>query len=118
MKTERIRDEKFRRWIASLPCMVCGQALISQAAHIEKGGIGLKSSDESCRPLCADTPNRQGCHAKVDQSIIKLPWELRRDIIEAPVYKFWKQGDKSRAIYHIQKFRTKLNDISDNQRTS
>lgn len=118
MKTKRIRDEKFRRWIASLPCMICGQCFLSQAAHLTKGGMGLKGDDSGCRPLCAYRGKEMGCHAKIDQYIIKLPWELRQDIIEAPVYEYWKKGDTARAVYHIQKFRGKLNDISANERTS
>lgn len=37
-RTTGIQDESFRRWIASLPCMVCGNK--SQAAHIRRGGDG------------------------------------------------------------------------------
>lgn len=103
-----IRDEKFRRWIAGQFCMVCGQAFISQAAHIGKGGMGIKGCDTTCRPLCADTPNRQGCHSKWDQSIIKVPFELKQDIMDAPVYYHWQRKDYNKAKYHIVRFRNDL----------
>lgn len=53
-KTEYIRDEKHRRFIASLPCVICGRGDV-QAAHVRRGqaaGMGLKSSDDRCVPLC------------------------------------------------------------------
>jgi len=107
-RTTGITDVKFRRWIASQPCMMCGQCFISQAAHIQKGGMGIKGCDSSCRPLCADTIQGQGCHSKLDQNIIKLPWELRQNIIDSPVYYHWKRGDIARAVYNIVRFKSDL----------
>lgn len=52
-KNRFIRDERHRRFIASLCCIVSG-ASDTQAAHIRKGsvcGIGLKPSDEMTIPL-------------------------------------------------------------------
>jgi len=48
-----IRDEKHRRFIASLPCIVTGIEGSSQAAHIRKGlyAMGMKPDDSLCVPL-------------------------------------------------------------------
>ncbi len=53
-KTQYIRDEKHRRFIATLPCVVCF-AYPCEAAHIRIGngaGMGLKSGDDCTVPLC------------------------------------------------------------------
>lgn len=60
MKTPKIRSEKHRRFVASLPCCVCGASDV-QAAHIRSntgGGMSLKPGDDWCVPLCCR------CHAK------------------------------------------------------
>jgi hypothetical protein len=51
-KENRIRDEKHRRFIASLPCCVTGHTDV-QCAHVSEGkrSIGLKSGDNFCLPL-------------------------------------------------------------------
>lgn len=103
-----ITSPAFRKWIASQPCMICGQMFISQAAHIGKGGMAIKGCDKTCRPLCADTPNRQGCHAKWDQGIIKPPQELIDEIINAPVYYYWQRKDDFKAKFFIVRYRHEL----------
>lgn len=52
-KVPKVRDEKHRRWVASLPCCVSGAQGQSQAAHIRhrNAGMGMKSSDNYCLPL-------------------------------------------------------------------
>ena len=67
-KERAIVSEPYRRLVAALPCMVCGMAGISQAAHPNTGkGAGIKTDDRLCFPLCCDQPGRQGCHPKFDQ---------------------------------------------------
>ena len=64
-----LRDKEYRRWVASLPCCHCGMEGRSQAAHADQGKGGcIKSSDDTCFPLCADSPGRQGCHALIGAS--------------------------------------------------
>lgn len=49
-----IRNEKHRRFIASLPCCISQIEVYSQAAHIRYqtgAGLGLKPSDVFCVPL-------------------------------------------------------------------
>jgi hypothetical protein len=48
------RNWKYKAWIRSLPCAVCGSTP-SEAAHTgSDGGTSLKASDYSCIPLCRD----------------------------------------------------------------
>ncbi len=69
-KTEYVRDERYRRFVALLPCFACGLAGFSQAAHSNQAGAGkglsIKASDEFLFPLCADQPGRRGCHTQHD----------------------------------------------------
>ena len=57
------RSEEYRRLVAALPCIVCGIAGISQAAHADMGkGQGIKTDDRTCYPACSTQPGRVGCH--------------------------------------------------------
>jgi hypothetical protein len=72
-KTEYVRDEGYRRFVASLPCFECGIQGFSQAAHSNLAGAGkglsIKASDEFLFPLCCSRPGVLGCHDKHDQRI-------------------------------------------------
>lgn len=61
---EPVRDEDYRRWVASLPCAHCGAIGMSQAAHADSAGkgMGIKSSDTEIMPLCGPSLDRPGCH--------------------------------------------------------
>lgn len=49
------RDEAYKDWIRTLPCVACGIHGRSEAAHTGiDGGMSMKASDYSCVPLCAD----------------------------------------------------------------
>jgi hypothetical protein len=62
-KSAPIRDESYRRWVASLPCAHCGIEGFSQAAHADEGkGMGIKSSDDTCYPACGPRYGIPGCH--------------------------------------------------------
>ncbi len=66
-KQEYVRDEDYLRWVASLPCAHCGREGRSQAAHSDDNGaggkgLGIKASDDTAYPACADEPGRRGCH--------------------------------------------------------
>ena len=56
-KTQPIRSDPHRRFIASLPCLRCGTEPC-QAAHVRIGwlALGKKPPDRHCVPLC------QPCH--------------------------------------------------------
>lgn len=67
LKVKPFKSVKYRRWIASLPCVKCGSHYV-QAAHIRSrtgGGMGYKPSDKWCFPLCCEAGNN--CHYKFDK---------------------------------------------------
>ena len=67
-KENPLRSEAYRRAVAGLPCICCGIAGYSQAAHANHGkGAGLKTDDRTCFPLCCDRPGAKGCHPKFDR---------------------------------------------------
>jgi hypothetical protein len=53
LKQPIIRDEKHRRFISELPCMICATSPC-QAAHIRHGfyAMGMKPGDDLTVPLC------------------------------------------------------------------
>lgn len=54
------RSVKYRRWVASLQCAHCGKVGQTQCAHADfDKGMGTKTSDETCFPLCV------ACHAGI-----------------------------------------------------
>ena len=62
LKTKRFRSENYRRWIASLPCLVSKIEGRTQCAHIRSGlsgGMGLKPGDNWCVPLSWSEHARQ-----------------------------------------------------------
>ena len=72
-KSAPLRDESYRRWVASLPCAHCGIEGYSQAAHGDAGkGMGIKSSDDTCYPACGPRPSLfgmdPGCHYLIGTS--------------------------------------------------
>lgn len=49
------RNWKYRQWIRTLPCSICGLEPCGEAAHTgSDGGMRLKASDYSCIPLCTN----------------------------------------------------------------
>lgn len=66
-KEAPVRSEKYRRLVAAMPCIHCGIAGRSQAAHVPPSGKGIKQDDRETFPLCADGPGTIGCHARFDQ---------------------------------------------------
>ena len=65
-KAVLLRDKNYRVAVASLPCYNCGIEGYSQAAHADAGkGMGIKTSDETCYPLCADREGVTGCHSAI-----------------------------------------------------
>lgn len=68
-KAVYVRSESYRRRVATLPCAHCGRPGPSQAAHADEGkGLGIKASDDTCYPLCADATGRRGCHTLIGAS--------------------------------------------------
>lgn len=79
-KDAPVRSEAYRRAVASLPCVMCGIAGYSQAAHGSEGkGMGIKASDLTLFPACAPRPGIAGCHAELDQGA-KFSKAVRREL--------------------------------------
>lgn len=77
-KAEPLRSEGYRRFVASFPCFACGIHGHSQAAHPNFGkGLGLKTDDRLCFPLCAVRPGHMGCHQMLDL-LIDMTLQQRR----------------------------------------
>ena len=79
-KDAPVRNEAYRRAVASLPCVICGVYGYSQAAHANTGkGMGMKACDMTCFPACGPRPGFQGCHAALDQGALFLK-AVRREL--------------------------------------
>jgi len=77
-KSKPVRSESYRRWVASLPCIVCGIEGYSQCAHPNHGrGLGQKASDLDCFALCCTRPGHMGHHMEHDL-LIDMTREQRR----------------------------------------
>lgn len=66
LKKKRVEDPEYRRWIMTQPCLICGSTRCVEAAHTGPHGIGIKSDDKTCLPLC------RICHRTGPQSYHKL----------------------------------------------
>jgi len=89
-KQTRIRNKAYRKFVASLPCYLCGIQGASQAAHIHekmKKTMSKKESDDCIIPLCHEGANN--CHKSVDKYEVELD---RPGIIKKAqmAYSFWK----------------------------
>jgi len=63
----RPRDEHYKAWIRTLPCVACGVEGRSEAAHTgTDGGMSMKASDYSCVPLCSD------CHTQAPDAYHRI----------------------------------------------
>ena len=70
------RDPEYRRWVKRLPCAACGRTWGIDPAHTGPHGLGQKSSDLKCIPLC------RRCHDAFDAA----PQEFaEQHQIEVPV---------------------------------
>jgi hypothetical protein len=59
LKKPRATDPAYKRWIRGHPCLVCGATQGVEAAHTGPHGVGIKSDDRTCLPLCR-TDHRTG----------------------------------------------------------
>ena len=66
-KSQPVRNEAYRRAVASLACFACGIQGHSQAAHLPPEGKGLKQCDLLTFPLCCVRVGVPGCHQDYDQ---------------------------------------------------
>lgn len=64
-RSSRIIDAKYRKFIASLGCVICcdqgrKQTSRTECAHAGERGLSQKCSDYECLPLCAFQHHRLG----------------------------------------------------------
>ena len=84
-KDAPVRSESHRRAVAALPCFNCGVEGYSQAAHADEGkGLGLKSCDLTCYPLCCTRPGIPGCHYQIGTAGL-FTRDQRRDFEKSAV---------------------------------
>lgn len=71
-KDAPIRNEQYRRYVASYPCQNCFIEGYTQHAHangVEAGkGMGFKVDDRLGMALCCTRPGEEGCHVRFDQN--------------------------------------------------
>lgn len=108
LKKKPFRSEKYRRWIAGLPCCATSIEGSTQCAHIRHGllgGVGLKPSDEWCVPLAwqsHDTQHRIG---------EKNFWALFGGVDKAKelaqeLYRIYQEDDRdNKALIALERFR-------------
>lgn len=65
-KDDAVRNEEYRRLVATLPCKHCGIVGYSQAAHLPPDGKGIKQDDRQIFALCCARVGITGCHADYD----------------------------------------------------
>ena len=73
-KNPPARDAKYRAWIRTLPCAVCGKRAPSVVMHqriLQGGGTGMKPSDYETLPGC------QYCHDLEGQKGFLTLWDHR-----------------------------------------
>ena len=74
-----VRSESYRRWVSTLPCIVCGLVGFSQCAHPNSGrGLGQKASDLDCFALCCTRGGFPGHHWEHD-NLFEMTLEERRE---------------------------------------
>ena len=78
-KPQRLKNESYRRYVASHDCFGCGISGWSQCAHANGGGMGTKRSDLDTFPLCSTRPGHMGCHMQHDLCI-DMTRETRREL--------------------------------------
>ncbi len=96
----REEDEKHRRFIASLPCLICGSSEV-QCAHIKFADLSVgkpftgltKSDDKFTVPLCCDHHSEQ--HAWGDERGWWMKYEI--DPIKLALALYIESGNHERA---------------------
>ena len=96
------RDEDYKAWIRTLPCISCGIAACSEAAHTgSDGGMSIKASDYSCVPLCADCHREAaGAYHRIGKRAFEKEWGICFADHVAKLNEAWAQ---ERALKSIQR---------------
>lgn len=97
VKTKKFRSKAYRKWIASLPCLIT-KVHGTQAAHIRagtNGGMGLKPEDNWCVPL---SPEMHDLQHKIGE---RKFWDMYGGIEKAKnvanlLYQAWQEDEHER----------------------
>jgi hypothetical protein len=96
-KTRRLRDKRHREFVASQPCLVCGQQPCD-AHHLrfaQPRGLGIKVSDEFTVPLC------RAHHRELHRTHKETRWwEQFRVDPRAAAYNLWTRSHPVRQQAH------------------
>ena len=102
-KQQYLRDEDYRRWVATLPCAHCYIEGYSQVAHSDDNGaggkgMGIKSCDSTVYPACAPRLGEPGCHWRIGAGGL-YPKDVRRELeagYAAATWSAWQKYRQSR----------------------
>jgi hypothetical protein len=78
-KNKTPRSEKYKAWIRTQPCVVCGRTGETIApAHMATGGTSIKASDYYCLPLCYDhhAEEHRGHKTFAEKHNIDIGWKI------------------------------------------
>ncbi len=91
------RSWRYRAWIRSLPCAVCGIEPAGEAAHTgTDGGIAIKSSDFSCIPLCENHHRcGSGSYHRLGRAGFEKRWGLDIAELVKRLNRLWWQGRRA-----------------------
>ena len=95
-KIPKFRSPAFRKWIRTLPCLMCKILNKSECAHKRKGNDGamaMKPSDKNSVPLC------NTCHRKQHDIGEKAFWGNKIDKVDDvadKLFDLWEEDEHER----------------------
>jgi hypothetical protein len=93
-------------FVRQLPCVACGKAAPSEAAHVRTGtdgGVGVKPGDRYAVPLC------NACHAKQDRIGELTFWSaLRIDPLNVALRLWTVSGDEKGGARTVVRARQRI----------
>jgi hypothetical protein len=87
------RCKKYRMFVASKPCVICGQK--TQAAHTKNGGMRLKGPDWTCVPLCpmhhSQRDGRIPMPGKISHRLFEVFYRVDLSAVAERIYQEWEE---------------------------
>jgi hypothetical protein len=71
-----VRDESYKRFIKSFPCLACGQNWLVDPCHVGPHAHSQKAGDNTCLPLC------RKCHNEFDKGQRTFAAERGWDLLQ------------------------------------
>lgn len=92
------RCEKYRRWIASMECAICGDER-TQESHTVNNGRSSKGPDSSCVPLCVKHHDELDGRTKMPYGYVRGAFEALYGVdlaeIAASLFAVWQARNNS-----------------------